>query len=453
MKTKTSMENSRPTVASPHVSSIAAETMAAPARPGPPKHQPKGQSLSTSARPPFIGRKVLARMSEVSSGSLSLLEGGRRHDFGKAEAGLPHATIEVRDARFWAAVAFRGSIGAGEAYSKGWWTSADPVAVVRVFVRNGEALDGLERGFARLSRPFLAVYHALRRNNERGSAENIRAHYDVSNEFFALFLDPTMTYSCGVYEHPEATLEEASIAKIDRLCRKLDLKPSDHLLEIGTGWGAFALHAAREYGCRVTTTTISKEQHVLAEKRIREAGLEDRITLLFQDYRRLEGTYDKLVSVEMIEAVGADYYGEFFECCSKLLKPEGRMALQAITISDQHFERARRSVDFIQRHVFPGSCIPSVTALISAATRSSDLRVAELEDIGPHYVKTLATWREALRARWSDAMAMGYSDDFLRQWEFYFAYCEGGFAERHISDVHMLLQRPGVRPPITARPI
>jgi len=427
--------------------------MALPARRDPSKHQTKGQSLSSSARPPLIGRKVLARMSEVSSGSLSLLEGGRRHDFGKAEAGLPHATIEVRDARFWAAVAFRGSIGAGEAYSKGWWTSADPVAVVRVFVRNGEALDGLERGFARLSRPFLAVYHALRRNNERGSAENIRAHYDVSNEFFALFLDPTMTYSCGVYEHPEATLEEASIAKIDRLCRKLDLKPSDHLLEIGTGWGAFALHAAREYGCRVTTTTISKEQHVLAEKRIREAGLEDRITLLFQDYRRLEGTYDKLVSVEMIEAVGADYYGEFFECCSKLLKPEGSMALQAITISDQHFERARRSVDFIQRHVFPGSCIPSVTALISAATRSSDLRVAELEDIGPHYVKTLATWREALRARWSDAMAMGYSDDFLRQWEFYFAYCEGGFAERHISDVHMLLQRPGVRPPITARPI
>ena len=192
---------------------------------------------------------------------------------------------------------------------------------------------------------------------------------------------------------------------------------------------------------------------MLAEKRIRETGLQDRITLLFQDYRRLEGTYDKLVSVEMIEAVGADYYGEFFECCSNLLKPEGSMALQAITISDQHFERARRSVDFIQRHVFPGSCIPSVTALISAATRSSDLRVAELEDIGPHYVKTLATWREALRARWSDAMAMGYSDDFLRQWEFYFAYCEGGFAERHISDVHMLLQRPGVRPPITARPI
>jgi len=403
--------------------------------------------------PTFVGRQVLARMATISSGSLSVLEGGRRHDFGQAVAGLPHASIEVRDARFWSAVAFRGSVGAGEAYAKGWWTSADPVAVVRVFVRNQDTLDGLENGFARLSRPFLALYHRLRRNNERGSAENIRAHYDVSNEFFGLFLDPTMTYSCGVFEHPEATLEEASIAKIDRLCRKLDLQPTDHLLEIGTGWGAFALHAAREYGCRVTTTTISKEQHHLAGARIREAGLGDRITLLFQDYRKLEGSFDKLVSVEMIEAVGAAYFGEFFERCAKLLKPNGRMALQAITIADQQYEAARRSVDFIQRHVFPGSCIPSVTALCSAATRSSDLRMVELEDIGPHYVKTLATWREALLARTSEAQAMGYSQAFLRQWEFYFAYCEGGFAERHISDVHMLFERPGARPAPLARPL
>lgn len=404
-------------------------------------------------RPNLVGRQVLARMAAITSGSLSVLEGGRRHDFGQAEEGLPHASIEVRDARFFSAVAFRGSVGAGEAFSKGWWTSPDPVAVVRLFVRNQAALDGIESGLARLSRPFLGLYHRLRRNSERGSAENIRAHYDVSNEFFALFLDPTMTYSCGVFEHSEATLEEASIAKIDRLCRKLELQPSDHLLEIGTGWGAFALHAAREYGCRVTTTTISREQHRLASARIREAGLEERITLLFQDYRKLEGSFDKLVSVEMIEAVGAAYYGEFFERCAKLLKPDGRMALQAITILDQQFETARRSVDFIQRHVFPGSCIPSVTALCSAATRASDLRLVELEDIGPHYVKTLATWRETLLARATEAAAMGYSQDFLRQWEFYFAYCEGGFAERHISDVHMLFERPGARPPLAARPL
>jgi cyclopropane-fatty-acyl-phospholipid synthase len=409
-----------------------------------------GDTDEPSARTPFIGRKVLTRMAEIHAGRLSLLEGGRRHEFGQASHGLPDAKIEVCDARFWSAIALRGSIGAGESYSKGWWRSEDPVAVVRLFVLNQAVLDGLESGVARLSRPLLVLYHALRRNNERGSAANIRAHYDVSNEFFGLFLDPTMTYSCGIFEHAESTLQDASIAKIDRLCRQLDLQPSDHLLEIGTGWGALALHAAREYGCRVTTTTISKEQHALAEQRIREAGLEQRITLLFEDYRRLEGTYDKLVSVEMIEAVGADYYDEFFDRCAQLLKPEGRMALQAITIADQYFERARRSVDFIQRHIFPGSCIPSVTALCSAATKASDLRLAGLDDIGPHYVKTLATWREALRERWQDARAMGYSNEFLRQWEFYFAYCEGGFAERHISTVHMLFERPGVRPALTA---
>ena len=402
-----------------------------------------------SAPTPFIGRKVLDSMAAVYSGSLAIFEGGRRHDFGQTEAGVPHANIEVCDSRFWSAVGLRGSVGAGEAYSKGWWRSDDPVAVVRLFVRNQSVLEGLESGIARLSRPFLAIYHALRRNNEKGSAANIRAHYDVSNEFFGLFLDPTMTYSCGIFEHAEATLEEASIAKIDRLCRKLDLKSSDHLLEIGTGWGALALHAASEYGCQITTTTISKEQHALAERRIRDAGLEHRITLLFEDYRRLTGSYDKLVSVEMIEAVGADYYDEFFASCAKLIKPEGRMALQAITIADQHFERARRSVDFIQRHIFPGSCIPSVTALCSAATNASDLRLACLDDIGPHYVKTLATWREALAERWGEARAMGYSNEFLRQWEFYFAYCEGGFSERHISNVQMLFERPGARPELS----
>jgi cyclopropane-fatty-acyl-phospholipid synthase len=398
---------------------------------------------SSAARPSLTQRLVLSRMEGISSGSLTLHAGGQQHEFGQADTKLPGATVSVSDARFWRAVATRGSIGAGESYAKGWWTSPNPADVVRLFVRNQQALSGLESGLASLSRPMLALYHKLRRNNESGSRDNIRAHYDVSNEFFALFLDDTMTYSCGIFEHAQATLREASIAKIDHLCRKLELRPSDHLLEIGTGWGAFALHAAQEYGCRVTTTTISKEQHALAAQRIQAAGLEDRITLLLQDYRKLEGSYDKLVSVEMIEAVGASYYPEFFRCCARLLKPEGSMALQAITIADQHYESARRSVDFIQRHIFPGSCIPSVTALGSAMTKASDLRMVDLEDIGPHYVKTLATWRANLSARWSEARAMGYSDEFLRLWEFYFAYSEGGFAERHISDVHMLLQRPG----------
>ena len=276
----------------------------------PPTGRPEELSTPVAAksegpRPSFLGRMVLTRMESIESGKLSLFEGGRSHTFGQAQQGLPDATIEVCDPRFWAAIALRGSVGAGESYSEGWWRSEDPVAVIRTFVRNQDALDGIESGAARISKPLLAGYHALRRNSEKGSAANIRAHYDVSNEFFGLFLDPTMTYSCGVFETEDATLEQASIAKIDRLCRKLELAPDDHLLEIGTGWGAFALHAAREYGCRVTTTTISKEQHALAKERIHAAGLEDRITLLFEDYRRLEGQFDKLVSVEMIEAVGA----------------------------------------------------------------------------------------------------------------------------------------------------
>lgn len=377
---------------------------------------------------------------------MTLQAGSESRSFGTSSSGIPDAHVDVRDDRFWGAVMRRGSIGAGEAYAKGWWLSDDPTAVVRAMVRNRDALSGLDSGIARLSKPLLTAFHALRRNTQKGSRSNISAHYDLSNDFFRLFLDDTMTYSCGIFENEDSTLREASIAKIDALCHKLDLRPDDHLLEIGTGWGALAIHAAGEYGCSVTTTTISKEQHALAQERIREAGLEDRIELLFQDYRRLEGQYDKLVSVEMIEAVGHQYYDEFFKVCAALLKPEGTMALQAITISDQRFDAASRSVDFIQRHIFPGSCIPSVTALCSSMTSASDLRLTDLEDIGPHYVTTLALWRENLLERWDDAKALGYSDEFLRLWEFYFCYCEGGFAERQISDVHMMLARPGVRP-------
>ena len=407
----------------------------------------------TKERRTLTERLVLSRLEQITSGGLRLYDGNVRRDFGVTDSSLPLATLQVCDVRFWKAVAYRGSIGAGEAYAKGWWESPDPTSVVRLFVRNQEAMSGLDGGLARLSRPLLALFHAMRRNSERGSRDNIRAHYDLSNEFFALFLDETLTYSCGFYEDASSSLKEASIAKIDRLCRKLRLSPADHLLEIGTGWGAFAIHAAKKYGCRVTTTTISNEQYQLAERRIQEAGLEGRINLLSEDYRKLQGSFDKLVSVEMIEAVGAAYFGEFFQCCSRLLKPNGVMALQAITISDQHFESARRSVDFIQRHIFPGSCIPSVTALCAAMTKQSDLRMVDLEDIGPHYVKTLATWRANLESKWTEAMGLGYSEEFLRMWEFYFAYCEGGFAERHIGDVQMLLQRPGGRPSMDQRRI
>lgn len=393
----------------------------------------------------FLAKQVIARLEQIDRGSLQLTLGQEVLRFGLSRPGAPDAAIRVNSSEFWRAVATRGSIGAGEAYAKGWWTSDDPTEVVRLFVLNESALDGLESGAARLSKPFFALYHALRRNSETGSRANISAHYDLSNDFFRLFLDESMTYSCGIFESPTATMHEASIAKIDRLCQKLDLKPTDHLIEIGTGWGAFAIHAAREYGCRVTTTTISEQQHKLAAERIAEAGLEDRITLLFEDYRNLEGTYDKLVSVEMIEAVGHQYFDTFFAKCSSLLKPDGLMALQAITIADQHYESAKRSVDFIQRYIFPGSCIPSVSALCQSVSKSGDLKPVHMEDIGPHYEKTLGTWRENLRAEWDVARALGYSEEHLRLWEFYFAYCEGGYAERRLGNVQFTLAKPDAR--------
>ena len=406
-----------------------------------------------TTRPGLLGRAVLRSLEGLRHGHLLLREGPRVHRFGTDE-GLV-AELDVHDARFWQALALRGSLGAGEAFAHRWWSSADPVTVVRLMVRNMDILDAVDSGMARLSKPFLQLFHKLRSNTVAGAKDNISAHYDLSNEFFELFLDPTMTYSCGIYENAQSTLEEASVEKIDRLCRKLDLRPGDRLVEIGTGWGAFALHAAREYGAHVTTTTISERQHAYAGRRFAEAGLEDRITLLKEDYRNLprlltesgQAPYDKLVSVEMIEAVGHQYFGDFFRTCGELLADDGRAAIQAITIVDQRFAAARDSVDFIKRYIFPGCCIPSVTSLVDAATDGSDLRLVDLEDIGMHYVATLAAWRQGLRERWDDARALGLDDTFLRLFEFYFAYCEGGFAERQLSDVHLVFDKPGARPP------
>jgi len=404
---------------------------------------PVSRRFPRAARVGFFERQLRAGLDRLEHGGLELAGPTGRSHHGRRD-GL-QARVEVHDARFFRAVALRGSVGAGEAWASGWWTSPDPVAVVRLFVRNRAALARLEGGLAHLARPVLAVAHALRRNTRLGSRANIAAHYDLSNEFFALFLDETMTYSCGLFPHPGASLREASLAKIERLCDRLELTERDHLLEIGTGWGAFALHAARRHGCRVTTTTISRRQHGLARARVAGARLADRVEVLLQDYRDLGGTYDKLVSIEMIEAVGHAYYPTFFRRCAELLRPDGRMALQAITIADELYDDGRRSVDFIQTHIFPGSCIPSVTALLSAATRASDLRLERLEEIGPHYVATLAVWRRNLRLRWSAAKALGFSEELLRAWEFYFAYCEGGYAEGQLGNVHMLFARPAAR--------
>ncbi|HTN50057.1 MAG TPA: cyclopropane-fatty-acyl-phospholipid synthase family protein [Burkholderiaceae bacterium] len=386
-------------------------------------------------------RVLRTRLAGLEYGEITLVDGARRDTYGRItpRCGL-HATLRVRDRRFYAEAAFGGSVGAGESFMAGDWTVDDLTALVRILLVNRGLLDGLDSGWSRLAEPARRLLHAAARNTRTGSRRNIAAHYDIGNDFFELFLDPTMMYSCAVYERAEMTLEQAQIAKLDRLCRKLDLQPGDDLLEIGTGWGALALHAAQHYGCRVTTTTISREQHALVRRRIDDAGLADRITLRLDDYRDLDGTYDKLVSVEMIEAVGHQYFDTFFRRCSELLVPGGTMVLQAITIDDRQYASARDSVDFIKRHIFPGCCIPSVTALAQSAARASTLRIVDLEDIGPHYATTLAAWRRNLFAHAEQVRARGYPEALLRMWHFYLSYCEGGFAERALGDVQIVLQ-------------
>ncbi|MEM1206578.1 MAG: cyclopropane-fatty-acyl-phospholipid synthase family protein, partial [Acidobacteriota bacterium] len=341
-------------------------------------------------------------------------------------------------------VVLGGSIGAAEAYMAGHWSADDLTAVLRFFLLNRQALDNLEDGSGRLKRPLYKVFGYLRANTRQGSRRNIQAHYDLSNEFFELFLDRRMMYSSAIFEPDTLDLDAASELKLDRLCRKLDLRPQDHLLEIGTGWGGFAVYAAETYGCRVTTTTISPAQHAKAVERVRAAGLEDRITVLLQDYRDLGGRYDKLVSIEMIEAVGLKFLDGYFQRCAELLAPGGVMAIQGITLADRNFEAYRGSVDFIQRYIFPGSSLVSVATLANSASRT-DLQIVHLEDIGPHYARTLREWRLRFFERIEDVRALGFSERFERLWDYYLCYCEAGFEERVIGDVQVVLSKPSNR--------
>ncbi len=395
-----------------------------------------------------VAKKLLLNLlSRLHTGSLTLIDGHERHVFGPGGTDLPAPALHVIDSAFYADAVFGGSIGVAESYMIGNWKTDKLTDLIRLMVLNRELSDAIdERGLARLATPLRKLLHRMNRNTQIGSRRNIAAHYDLGNDFFASFLDDTWMYSSAVFERPDMTLAEASTAKLDRICKKLCLKPEDRVLEIGTGWGGFAIHAARHYGCHVTTTTISEEQYALAKERIHAAGLNKVITLLKVDYRKLSGQYDKLVSIEMIEAVGHKYYDTYFAQCSRLLKPHGQFLLQGITISDQRFEAAANSVDFIQRYIFPGSTIPSATALLSSATRASDMRVFHLEDIGPHYATTLATWRRNFFTNIDQIRKLGYSEEFIRMWEFYLCYCEGGFTERVLGDVQMLLVKPGARP-------
>ncbi|WP_144630863.1 SAM-dependent methyltransferase [Bordetella genomosp. 13] len=405
-------------------------------------------ALNQPAHVPALDRLLRGRLLR----SLDGLAHGRLvidDPLGHAEVGQPGTPalrLRVLDMGFYRAVAAQGSVGAGEAYGDGLWQCDDLVALVQLLVRNRDLLDGMESGLARVGGLALKVWHNRRRNTRDGSRRNIAAHYDLGNPFFSLFLSPDLMYSSALWTDANDTLEAASRRKLDAICRKLDLRPGQHVVEIGSGWGGFALHAAREYGCRVTTATISREQHALASQRVREAGLADRVDVLLQDYRDLQGQYDKLVSIEMIEAVGADFLEGYFAKVASLLKPEGSALIQAITIEDHRYRQAVKAVDFIKRHIFPGSFIPSIEAMLSAKTRGCDLALVHLEDFGHSYARTLAAWRERFLARLDEVHAQGFDARFARLWEFYLAYCEGGFRERSIGVSHLLLTRPGARP-------
>jgi cyclopropane-fatty-acyl-phospholipid synthase len=411
-----------------------------------PADAPALERLNVRALDRFSRRLLFKLLQRLERGRLHLVDGAERHSFGRISERFPlEATLTVHHQRFYGDCLFGGTIGAGEAYMSGFWSADDLTAVIRIFALHPELFSGMDKGFARIMTPLYKYFHASKKNTREGSRRNIIAHYDLGNDFYRLFLDDTLTYSCGIFERPDSSLREASIAKYDRICRKLELSPADHVLEIGTGWGGFAIHAATHYGCRVTTTTISDRQHETAGQRFAAAGIADRITLLKQDYRDLTGAFDKLVSIEMIEAVGHQFLDEFFRVCSERLKPDGQMLLQAITIRDQVFDWHKRNVDFIKRYIFPGSCIPSLAAISGAVARATDLRVFHLEDITAHYAATLRKWRENFFANLAKVKALGFPDAFVHMWEFYLCYCEGGFAERYLGDVQVLFTKPMCR--------
>lgn len=393
----------------------------------------------------LLRRGVMRQLQALKHGQLVVFEGGERTLFGTPGQALL-GEIHIHDSAAWGLVASNGSIGAGEAFIHGYWTTPDLTAVVRIFVSNLDVLDAMEQGLARLGRPLVKGLHWLNRNTRKGSKKNIEAHYDLGNELFEQFLDPTMMYSAAQFRRADDTLEQAQLNKLQRICQKLALTPEDHLLEIGTGWGSMALYAAQHYGCRVTTTTLSNEQFAYTRQRIDEAGLADRVTLLLQDYRDLTGRYSKLVSIEMIEAVGHRFLPTYFQKCADLLTDDGMMLIQAITIRDQRYEQAKRNVDFIQRYIFPGGALPSVQKMLQIVGKDTDMNLLHMEDFGLHYARTLRLWHDNFRLAHGRLRELGYDEYFLRLWEFYLCYCEGGFLERTIGTAQLVFAKPQAQP-------
>jgi cyclopropane-fatty-acyl-phospholipid synthase len=385
-------------------------------------------------------RLVGSQLSGLRRGEIVLTDTAGSESFGKP-ADL-RVALRVHRPRFFRQAVLGGTLAVAESYRRGDWDCDDLTAFFRIFIRNNDTASRFDRGMAWLAGWGHRLVHAWNTNTRRGSRRNIEAHYDLGNEFFQLWLDETMAYSSGIFPTPDATMRDASHEKFDRICRKLKLTPDDHVLEIGTGWGGFALHAAGQYASRVTTTTISPRQFEIAGQRVRSAGLTDRVTLVQQDYRDLKGSFTKLASIEMIEAVGYRYFDQYFRQCGSLLRPDGTMVIQAIVMPEARYETYRKSTDFIQRYIFPGGCLPSMAAMLESVGRTSRLRFVHAEDFAPHYAETLRRWRSAFLARLPDVRRLGYSEEFIRLWTYYLCYCEAAFEERAIGVVQVQFDGP-----------
>ena len=386
-----------------------------------------------------LAKKIfLKSLARLRVGYLELVCPENTYCFGQLQDPL-HAVVAVHDERFFLRALLAGDVGVGEAYMDGDWSTPDLVAVVRLAVRNLDQLDNSNRLFTALRRMADFVEHRRNRNTESGSRRNIAYHYDLGNDFYHLFLDRSMAYSCAYYESAEDTLEQAQVRKFDRICRKLQLGSLDHVLEIGTGWGGFAAYAAETYGCRVTTTTISRQQHDYARGMFSQSRAGERIQLLFEDYRNLRGQFDKIVSIEMFEAVGYEHYDDYFGTCDRLLKPDGSMLLQTITIMESKFQQYRKQSDWIKKHIFPGAELASVTEIQRSLAKTTRMQLFHLEDIGKHYALTLNEWRRRFLGHLAEVRQRGFDERFVCMWDYYLAYCEGAFRERYISDVQLVL--------------
>lgn len=394
-----------------------------------------------------ISKKLLlSNLAKLQYGCLKLIDGDECYYLGENPSVTDFtAEIRVNSAAFYTDVVFAGSIGGGEAYMSGHWDSPDVTQVVRLFSKNIDLLNKLDNNQSWLSKLSLKFFHWFNRNTLDGSRKNISAHYDLGNDFFSLFLDKTMMYSSAIYPTADSNLSEASLHKLKVICEKLELSEEDHLLEIGTGWGGMAIYAAKHYGCKVTTTTISKEQRDFAIKQVTQENLADKITVLFDDYRDLKGQFTKLVSIEMIEAVGHEHLRKYFRVCSSLLKPNGLMLLQSITIPDQRYEQAKKTVDFIQRYIFPGGCLPSLSIIEQAVSRETDMQTLAVEEIGEDYAQTLFHWKKSFLSKLDQVKKQGFDQRFIRMWEYYLCYCEGGFRERVIGTAQILMAKPEYR--------